>query len=75
MASLGMSTFILIDLSRVILNQFTLAEYLQPYTSALNGQGNISGVSAIFDRLDSRTDTDTKPGSYECCACNDGLGR
>jgi hypothetical protein len=74
-APLGMSACILVGLSRVILNQFTLAEYLPPYTSAVNGQGKISGVSAIFDHLDSQTDTDTKPESYECCACSDGLGR
>jgi hypothetical protein len=24
---------------------------------------------------DSQTDTDTKPGSYECCTCNNGLAR
>ena len=56
------------------MNGFTLAEYLQPYMSALNSQGNISGVSVIFDHLDSITNTDTKSGSYECHACNNGLG-
>ena len=74
-APLGLSACILVGLSHVILNQFTLAEYLPPYTSAVNGQGNISGVSTIFNHLDFQTDTDTKPGSYECRACNDGLGR
>ena len=58
-----MSACILVGLSHVILNQFTLAEYLPQYTNAVNGQGNISGVSTIFDHLDSRTDTDTKPES------------